>query len=99
MQCGFGILPDDQRHPVFQLVELCSQPPCELRFHRLPQALDGIALGTLGRQEETDHRARDHERFRLMTTPMVHQHHMAWIPIVICKLMQKDLKVCCIEVW
>jgi hypothetical protein len=92
--CGFGILPEAQRHPGFQPVDRCRQHPGALRGHRLPQALAGMALGPRGRQEETDPRAREHARVRLMTTPSVPQHPVEGILSVLCTLLENALNVC-----
>jgi hypothetical protein len=91
--CGFGILPADQRHPGFHRVDRCRQHPGALRVHRVPHALAGMALGTRGRQEETDPSAREHARVRPMTTPLVPQHTGEGILIVLCTLMENALNV------
>ena len=57
-----------------------------------------MALGAIGREEQTDHIVREHKRFRLMTTTMSHQHNSACLLLGGCERMQKDLKVCRIQV-
>jgi hypothetical protein len=64
-----------------------------LVFDILPQALNRIELGTLGRQEQAYHIGWDHERFGRMTASIIQQHDVQCILIVLSNLVQENLKV------
>jgi hypothetical protein len=88
-----GVLPDDGCYVAFQRFELRHQYPGQSRFQILPQALDGVEFGAIGRPEYTHAMVREHECFGLMTAPIIHQHDIQGRLIVVCKLIQKDLQV------
>jgi hypothetical protein len=90
-------LPDDGFHVAVQLRELRDQSPSQAVFQLSPPARDGMALGAIGREEQTDHMVRESKRFRLMTTSMIHQHDMERLLIGVCELRQKDLNVCRVQ--
>jgi len=59
----------------------------------LPEARDRIALGTIGRQEQTHKTFVHPQGFRCMTAPILQQENIRCPLIVLGKLMQQDLKV------
>jgi hypothetical protein len=78
---------------MFQFFNLCSEDPRQLIFHIAPQALDRIEFGTIGQQEQTHDIIWHQQRFRFMTAPVIHEHDIQRILIVVRKLIQKDLKI------
>jgi hypothetical protein len=90
---GLRIVPDNGFYKVFQLIDCGRQNPGQLGFHGFPQPLDRIELWAIGRQEQTDNIGRDHQRFGLMATPIIHHHNIQAVPVVLGELIQKELKV------
>ena len=70
---GFGGVPENGFHAVCSGVELGRQHPSPLIFSLLPEALDGMEFGTLGRPEQTRHLVGDPPRCRRMPAPLIPQ--------------------------
>jgi hypothetical protein len=93
MDCCWGVVPNAGFSVAFQRCEVRHQYPSQSRVQSLPQALDGVEFGALGRQEDTHDMVRDHECFGLMTAPIIHQHNLQGSLLAVCKLIQTDMKV------
>jgi hypothetical protein len=84
-----GIVGAEPGNAVVQLVARCGDDPGPLHFPILPEALEGIELGTLGRPAQPPNSLGNHQCFCGMTATILHQDDLECFLIMLGTLIQQ----------